>query len=180
MICAFQGDTSYPVVMKDDLVRQLPALDSKYETFKTYSGQTIQDIFSEEILQRSVLLKVHLLESVLLLNDGKGSFQLQRLPKESQFFPVYAIETGDFDHDGISDILLGGNLTRAKPETGIYSAGHGLFLKGNELGTWKAVPADSSGFFTRGEIRDFSIININGKQVIAVARNDENLHFYTF
>jgi hypothetical protein len=116
----------------------------------------------------------------MLINDGSGNFKSSPLPPECQFFPVYGMATGDFNHDGIKDILLGGNLSRAKPETGIYSAGQGLFLKGCGSGNWLAVPADSSGFFTRGEIRDIRIIKINGKSVISVARNNENLHFYTF
>ena len=180
IICAFNGDTAYPLAMKDDMVRQIPALGSTFETFRSYSGQTIHDIFSAEILQRSVVKQVHMLESAVLINNGTGSFLLHALPAESQLFPVYAITTGDFDHDGICDILLGGNLSRAKPETGIYCAGHGLFLKGNGAGAWSPVPADSSGFFTQGEIRDFEYIKINGKPVISVARNNENLHFYTF
>ncbi len=180
IICAFNGDTSYPVAMKDDLVKQIPALKQVYKTFKAYSGETIQDIFSEDILQRSVVLSATNLESSVLINNGQGSFQIKPLPASSQLSPVYAIETGDFDHDGLCDILLGGNMTRAKPETGIYSAGHGLFLKGCGNEVWRVIPADSSGFFSKGEIRDFKIIKIKGNNVIAVARNDENLHFYTF
>ncbi len=180
IICAFNGDTAYPVAMKDDLVRQIPVLDRKYETFKAYSGQTIHDIFSEEILQRSVVLQVNILESALLINDGQGAFRVKPLPTESQLSPVYAMVTGDFDHDAICDIVLGGNMTRAKPETGIYSAGHGLFLKGRGDENWRTIPADSSGFFTRGEIRDLAVIKIDGREVIIVARNNENLQFYTF
>jgi hypothetical protein len=180
IICQFNGDTSYPVVMKDDLVKQIPALGGVYKTFQSYSGQTISDIFSDDILQRSVVLKAHMLESVSLINDGQGHFQIRPLPAESQLFPVYAIATGDFDHDHLTDILIGGNLTRAKPETGIYKAGHGLYLQGRTDGNWNAIPADSSGFFSRGEIRDIRIIEISGNSEIAVARNNQNLHFYTF
>ncbi len=38
--------------------------------------------------------------------------------------------------DGICDILIGGNQSRAKPETGIYNAGYGLLLKGKTDATW--------------------------------------------
>ncbi|MDF1574757.1 MAG: VCBS repeat-containing protein [Bacteroidales bacterium] len=180
IISAYNGDSAYPVAMKDDLVRQIPALERKYETFLSYSGQTIGNMFSGEILERSVVLQARILESVILLNEGQEGFRIKALPAEGQLFPVCAISTGDFDHDGKCDILLGGNLSRAKPETGIYTAGQGLFLKRNGREDWVAVPPDSSGFSSRGEIRDFKIIKINGKQVIAVARNNENLHFYTF
>jgi hypothetical protein len=180
IICAYNGDTAYPVAMKNDIVNQIQVLERKYETFKSYSGQTIHDMFTEEILARSVVLKAYMLESVVLINEGQGPFLIKHLPALAQLFPVYAIHTEDFNKDGFCDILLGGNLSRAKPETGIYSAGHGLYLKGNGQGDWHAVPADSSGFFTRGEIRDFEILKINGKRVVSVARNNQNLHFYTF
>jgi hypothetical protein len=107
-------------------------------------------------------------------------FRIEFLPPASQLSPVYAIETGDFDRDGKRDIILGGNMSKAKPESGIYGAGHGLFLKGLGNDMWRAIPADSSGFFTRGDIRDFKIIKIDGNSMISVARNNENLHFYTF
>jgi hypothetical protein len=180
IICAYNGDTAYPVVMKDDLVKQIPGLGRNYETFQSYGGQTIKDIFSEEILQRSIVLQAHILESGLLINEGQGSLRFNPFPTRGQLFPVYAIAMGDFDHDHVFDILLGGNLTRAKPETGIYSAGHGLFLQGSGTGNWTVVPADSSGFFSKGEIRDIIAIKINGTHVLAVARNNQNLHFYTF
>jgi hypothetical protein len=180
IICAFNGDTSYPVAMKDDLVTQIPALGNVYKTFQSYSGQTIRDIFPEEILQRSLVLKVQMLESVLLINEQGKYFRVRPLPAESQLFPVYAIATGDFDRDHIMDILVGGNMSRAKPETGIYMAGHGLFLKGRPGGNLRALHPDSSGFFTRGEIRHIQTIEIKGKPKIAVARNNQNLHFYNF
>ena len=69
-----------------------------------------------------------------MMNDGNGSFKIVPLPSEAQFSPVYAIDADDYDNDGICDIILGGNQYRAKPQTGIYAAGYGLFLKGNNKG----------------------------------------------
>ncbi len=180
IISTYNGDSAYPLVMKNDLVAQIPSLERKYETFESYSGQSIQNIFSKEVLERSITLQAHMLESGLLMNDGQGSLRFKPLPVECQLFPVYAIATGDFNQDEECDILMGGNMTRAKPETGIYSAGHGLFLKGLGKGNYQGLPADSSGFFTQGEIRDIKIIKINGRPMIVVARNNQNLHFYTF
>ncbi len=180
ILCAFNGDTSYPVVMKNDLVNQIPGLETKYPSHVSYSHETIQDMFSPEILERSVVLKASILESCVILNKGSGPVTLKALPAEAQFSPVYAIAAEDFNHDGSCDLLLGGNLTRAKPETGIYSASYGLYLEGGGTGTWKAVPADSSGFLVRGEVRDMEIVKAGGKKMVAIARNNDILHFYTF
>ena len=180
VICTFNGDTLFPVVKKDDLVKQIPSLTEKYKKYADYRNQTIEDIFSPEILKRSVELNAKIMESCVLINKGNGSFHLQPLPAEAQFSPVYAIAADDFDHDGICDILIGGNQCRAKPETGIYDASYGLFLKGYAGNIWKSVSADSSGLFTRGEIRDFKILNIKGDPVVVVARNNNNLQFYKY
>ena len=180
IICRYIGETSYPVVKKDDLVRQIPSLQNKYKKFDDYKNQTIQDIFPSEILNRSVVLNARIMESCVMINTGSGSFHLIPLPFEAQFAPVYAIIADDFDHDGICDILLGGNQYRAKPETGIYDASYGLFLKGTNDTKWQYVSSLESGICIKGEIRDLKILKINGNQIIAVARNNDNLQFYKY
>jgi hypothetical protein len=99
---------------------------------------------------------------------------------KAQFSPVYAIIADDFDQDGICDILMGGNQYRAKPETGIYDASYGYFLKGDPSGRWHSVSSLKSGLFTKGEIRDLKILNIKGSRIIAVGRNNDNLQFYVY
>jgi hypothetical protein len=180
IICCYSGDKSYPVAMKDDLVKQIPSLAGKFKKYDDYKLTTIEDIFSPEVLKRSVKLSATYMESCMMINTGNGSFHLTPLPAEAQFSPVYAIYAEDFDHDGICDIILGGNQYRAKPETGIYDASYGLYLKGFAGGTWKSVQSLKSGFFTKGEIRDLKILNINGSRTIAVARNNDNLQFYKY
>jgi len=180
IICSYNGDKSYPVAMRDDLVKQIPSLATKYQKYEDYKDQTIEDIFPAEVLQRSIKLHSQIMESCLLINTGKGTFKLISLPKEAQFSPVYAIAADDFDHDGICDIIVGGNQERAKPETGIYDASYGLFLKGSSDFSWKPVPSTVSGFFTKGEIRDLECMNIKKARLMVVARNNDNLQFYKY
>lgn len=180
IICAYNENISYPVVMKSDLVKQIPTLEKKYIKFEDYKEQTIEDIFPNEVLQRSVKLNARFMESCVMINTGLGSFHLNILSVEAQFSPVYAIAADDFDDDGICDIVIGGNQYRAKPQTGIYNASYGLFLKGNTDGTWYAVPSIKSGFFTKGEVRDLQILNIFGSRIIAVVRNNDKLEFYKY
>lgn len=180
IICAWNGDKSYPVAMKDELVKQIPSLAGKFKKFNDYKNATIEDIFSPEILQRSFKLVARCLESSIMINTGESSFRITPLPQEAQFSPVYAICAEDFDHDGSCDIIIGGNQYRAKPETGIYDASYGLFLKGGEDRTFQPVSSLKSGIFTKGEIRDLKILNIKGNRIVAVARNNDNLQFYKY
>ena len=180
IICTWNGDKSYPVAMKDELVKQIPSLAKKYIKYDDYKDQTISDIFPADVLARSVKLYSTIMESCLMINSGDGSFHLTPLPAEAQFSPVFAINADDFDHDGICDIIIGGNQCRAKPQTGIYDASYGLMIKGTDKGTWQPVSAISSGFFTRGEIRDLKIIKIYGNPVLVVARNNDSLQFFKY
>ncbi|MEN8116047.1 MAG: VCBS repeat-containing protein [Bacteroidota bacterium] len=180
IICAFNGEKSFPVVMKDDIVRQIPTLGRKYKNFADYKEQTIEDIFSDVVLKRAVKLNVKVLESCVLINNGSDSFNLKPLPVEAQFSPVYAILADDLDNDGVDDLVIGGNQYRAKPETGIYGSDYGLFLKGNTDGTWESVPAIKSGLLIEGEIRDFEVLSVNENSIIVIAKNNDKLQFYRY
>ena len=101
IICAYNGDKSWPVVQRDDLLKQIPSLSSKYKKYADYASQSIEDIFSPDILKRSVKLNARILQSCVLINSGKGKFDMIPLPVEAQFSPVYALFADDMDQDGI-------------------------------------------------------------------------------
>jgi hypothetical protein len=180
IICGFRGDTSYPLVLKDDLLRQLPVLTSRYKKYADYVGQTIQDMFTPEILERSIVLPARVLESCMLINTGNGKLVLEPLPAEAQRAPVYAFLAEDLDGDGMCDLVLGGNQTRAKPQTGIYSASYGYYLKGSGNSSFKAVPPVISGISIRGEIRRLKILHVNGSRILVVVRNNDILKLLKF
>jgi enediyne biosynthesis protein E4 len=99
---------------------------------------------------------------------------------EAQYTPVYAIAAGDFDHDGICDIVLGGNQYRSKPEAGINDAGYGLFLKGEPGFKWKPLSQGESGLFVRGQIRDMETMMVKDKNILVIALNNNKLSFYEY
>ena len=161
-------------------MKQMPHLAKKYNTFESYKKQTIEDVFSEEELQGSVVHQAYMLETVLVLSDGNGGFNIRPLPRDAQLAPVYAILLQDMDQDGKTDILLGGNLHGVKPEVGRYDASYGLFLKGKGDGNFEAIPPRHSGLVLEGEIRDFELLNTKSGPVIIVARNNDRLQMYTY
>jgi enediyne biosynthesis protein E4 len=173
-----QGE-SYPMVLRNDLVTQIPSLKKKFLRFRSYPRKTIEDIFSADHLSQSIVLKANSLETALWLNDGER-FRKAELPVDAQFSPVYAIAVEDFDGDGFVDILLGGNLYRAKPETGIYAASYGTFLKGNGGAKFTAVPAASSGILVRGEVRGFVSLKVGTRNVLVVAKNNDDIDMYEY
>lgn len=121
-------------------------------------------------MKGAIKLEVQVFESSVLWNK-EGKLSLEPLPLKAQLAPVYAIETGDFNNDGTTDILLGGNQYRVKPEIGRYDASYGTFLSGNGNGNLTVQPS-STGWMLDGEVRDIVTVNVGGKRMIVVARSN--------
>ena len=179
ILCQYNGEKSYPLILRHDLVLQMPILKKKYLKYNSYKNQQITDIFEKEMLSSSIKLQANTLETVVYLNTGKGTFIKKQLPVEAQFSPVYAISINDFDGDSHQDILLGGNLYQAKPEVGRYDASYGLFLKGNGSGDFKPVLAKDSGFKLKGQTRGFSLLSVKNESILIVANNNEQAQTFT-
>jgi len=171
--CTYNGDFSFPFILRHDLLAQLPYLKKKYLKYAAYAGQTIQDMFDPVLLSKSIINKATMLESIVLMNKGNGKFEIRKLPMEAQLSPVYAICVKDIDRDGFEDIILGGNLYGVKPEVGRYDASHGAFLKGTGNGNFVSIPSHETGLFLDGQIRDIKIIQIKGREMLMVARNND-------
>ena len=180
VVCYYNGDSSYPIALKHDLVNQIPPLKEKYSKYVYYVNQTIEDIFTPEQIERSVKLEASQLKTSLFINDGNGSFRLQALPVSAQLSPVYAALVDDFNGDGNSDILLGGNLYSVKPEVGRYDASYGLYLEGKGDGTFRELKAQESGIQFEDEIRDIVSVKTAEGKLILVGRNNASLQIYKY
>jgi hypothetical protein len=73
---------------------------------------------------------------------------------------------------------MGGNLSRSKPETGIYSGSYGLVLKGDGHGNFNALSSTESGILIRGEVRSFRKINYRGQKTVLVGKNNEKMEVF--
>lgn len=154
VITYYLGGKSYPMLSRDDLIQQLPALKRKYVHYRDYADQTIGDIFSPDELKDADILTVNTLQSVYLENAGQGNWTIHPLPLAAQVAPVYAIGIADVDEDGKLDAILTGNLYGTRVKFGRYDANHGVVLKGDGRGGFKVVNARKSGLSIRAEIRD--------------------------
>jgi hypothetical protein len=175
VITCYNGDSSYPVSLRHDLVGALPYLKKKYLKYADYQHEKIENIFTADQLERAVKGEAEMMESSVLINKGNGTFSVKALPREAQLSPVYGIACGDYDGDGKTDILVGGNFYESKPEAGIYDASYGLLLKGDGQGNFRSLKAQQSGISIRGAIRDIIPLTIGRKKVILYAANNSSI-----
>ncbi|MEQ8413053.1 MAG: VCBS repeat-containing protein [Imperialibacter sp.] len=180
ILTQYNGDFSYPVALKHDLVMQLPGLKKKYLKYENFKGQKMEDIFTSEELANATRLTANILESVALINKSNGRFEIVRLPQEAQFSPIYAILANDFNQDGVTDLLLAGNLYDTKPEVGRYDASYGVMLQGNGQGGFKNVSAQQSGFSLKGQAREMALMKVGSQQMLLVANNNDALQMFVY
>ncbi|MBK9390671.1 MAG: VCBS repeat-containing protein [Bacteroidetes bacterium] len=180
IMCYYILGISYPFYSRDDLQAQLPFIRKKYPTYTSYADQKLTDIFTPEELKGARVLKATLFESCYIENTGNGQFKVKPLPGEAQYFPVYGIESADYNNDGNQDLIIGGNFTGTRIKFGEQDAGKGLMLSGDGKGGFTPLSDIQSGLFIRGEIRDIEKVKLaDGKQILIFALNNNISKTYT-
>ncbi|WP_203226897.1 VCBS repeat-containing protein [Confluentibacter flavum] len=179
ILCSYILGENYPVFSKDDLLGQLSKLKSRYVNYSDYADKKITDIFSEEDLKGSHILKATNFETSYLENLGDNRFQLSALPYTAQFSPIYGILVRDFNKDGYLDILFGGNFFGSRVKYGRYDANKGLLMLGNGSGQFQTVDNLESGLRIEGELRDILDVRMaNNTQLLIFAMNNGKLKIY--
>src|SRR3989441_467285 len=158
ILSVYNYRATYPIALRDELIKALPYLKARFPRYADYAGKTVTDIFSPAELAGATLKQAHTFATALARNNGDGSFTLVPLPRESQIAPVYGILARDVDGDGKTDLLLAGNFDGVQPEIGRMSASYGLVLRGDGKGNFTPLRAVESGFFVPGQARDIARI----------------------
>lgn len=172
IITQYVGNEAFPIVMLPDLIKQLPELKKKYVKHESYKNQTIDDIFTEEVLANSQISKVYMLESAIFLQSN-NRFEKKVLPFEAQISQVYASHVEDLNDDGLLDLMIAGNQKRVKPELGSNNSSYGSILMGTKEGQFQAMDLESSGLYVPNETRAIKKLKIGEKEVFLFIRNNE-------
>lgn len=178
VICSYQDGISYPVASLDELVSQMPFLGKKFTNYSDFGGKTVKDIFDKKTLNHSILKSAVLFESCLFLNNGDGTFKINKLPMMAQFSPVRDILVRDIDMDGKMDLVLAGNDYTVRPSMGRYDASYGWCLLGDTDYRFNALMPTKSGLKITGDARRILPIIVSGKKYLVAAVNDGDLQIF--
>jgi len=173
LLTCYNGDSSWPMSLRHDLVAALPYLKKKYLRYADYKNQSIEAVFTGEQIANATQLKAVCMESSVFINDQHGKFIRKALPPAAQLSAMYGIEVTDIDKDGNLDILLGGNFYESKPEAGIYDGTYGCLLKGDGKGGFESMKEAESGFWSIGAVRDMVILKTKSTQLLLLAINNQ-------
>ncbi|WP_439490470.1 VCBS repeat-containing protein [Algoriphagus sp.] len=177
ILTIYEGELSYPLVMKGTLLKQLPGLRKQLTDYASYRDKTIKDLFSQELLTNSIVLKAHTLETTLFINQGGTIFERKSLPSLIQSSPVYSIFSSR-NPDGTWEIIMGGNQSKIKPELGTNLGSYGWLLHGNNENDLRVIPAQQSGLYLPGEIRDIQTIRTGEGPRLLLVRNNNQIESF--
>ena len=170
-----KNGVSYPVAGRDEIVRPIPSLRSKYPSYASFGASRVEDIFPAAELAKARVLEARTFASAVAMAKGDGRFELRALPVAAQFAPVNATLVADFDGDGRADILAAGNFFGVTPVRGRYDASQGLLLRGDGAGGFVPASDAESGLAIPGQVRHLGVLRTARGPAIVIARNDEQV-----
>ena len=153
---------------KDLLVSQLPMLKKQYVAYKKFSESTFEETFTPALCEQAIHREVQELNSCWVENRGQNQWLLHPLPMIAQCSPIFALLPGDFNGDGKTDLLVGGNFYEVQPSIGRLDASFGSLLLNDGHGNWQPVEPAQSGYWLNGPVRDLQFV---GPGAILVTRS---------
>ena len=153
------------------LQKAIPDLSQRFPTHGAYASATIQDILGPRYSEAR-MVEAAQFESSIFLNQG-SHFEKTSLPTIAQLSPVFSINVGDVDGDGLEDVFLSQNYFGAASDISRDDGGHGLWLHGNGDGTFNVMDSSVTGITILGEQRGAALADFNhdGRVDLVVSQN---------
>ncbi|WP_229219087.1 VCBS repeat-containing protein [Dyadobacter sediminis] len=173
VLCRYFGNELYPVHPRDEMTSQMNFLKKRFIYYADYSKADIGKVFSKEELRDAKKMVCEAMQSVLVINQGNGKFEMKPLPAAAQLGSVYGICTADYNHDGHLDLMLSGNSYATESISGRLDAFSGLLLTGNGKGDFFPVKAAESGFLVEGDGKGLAEMTTgdHGRMILAAQNN---------
>lgn len=164
----------YPLLGLNELGAQMTHLFKKYTSYKSFGGQTVEDIFGKKALSESTTLTVHTLQSGYLKNEG-GQFIFMPFGESLQTAPITAFVSHDFDGNGQQEVLAAGNYFGVKPFHGRLDSFPGALLKSDGSSTL-GYPLGLD--LAQKSVRHLTVLSLHTKDYLLVTFNNDKAQVY--
>lgn len=164
---------------RDEMIKQLILIRRRFQKYAPFGLATVQDVFPGKELDSAIILKTNTFSSSYIENKGGNNFEINPLPNEAQFAPIYGIQTRDVNNDGWLDAVLNGNDYGMELIQGLADAMSGVVLINDQKGGFLPMSIEESGFYTRGENRTLSQLIMQDKTILFQMINLDSLALFT-
>ncbi|MEO8910128.1 MAG: VCBS repeat-containing protein [Gemmatimonadaceae bacterium] len=168
----------YPISGLTPLGREIYSLGIRFPTYGSFAEASIEQLFGAGRLSSALHYQTDTFASVYLHNEGGGHFGLSPLPNLAQIAPLKGLLAHDVDGDGHLDLIVGGNLYDAEPNTPRADAGNGLWLRGDGKGRFTPVPPQQSGFLAPGNVSGLALVKTRSGSAVIVTNSGGSLQTF--
>lgn len=170
----YYGNQAHPKHTLDGIFAHYPSIRRKFPRYKNYSNAVLADMFTSEDLNGATILSIQNFSTSVFINNGDGTFKVERLPVRAQFSEIHGILPADLNGDGKVDLLLSGNNYGTDVEMGRSDANFGCVLINEGEGQFKALTKLESGFSVLGDSRGVYSIQQENNPFFLVLRNQDS------
>ena len=149
----FVNGIEHPVVSRDKIVNQIPAIKNRFQDYHSYASASFQDLFKSAEKEGMMILEADHFESSYIENIGQGKYELHALPLSIQLSTIQDILIQDINDDRHLDAILIGNNYSPDVSLGRIDAFRGAVMLGKGDGTFQIENGDDTGMIVAGDAR---------------------------
>ena len=153
--------------------KQMPVIRKKYIFATDFARASLGDIVGEGKLKDAQVLSADYFQNAVLVNDGKGIFEVKPLGYKAQWTPFYDAQIIDANGDKLPDVLIMGNFYNCNIQMGRYDSDFGTVLINR--GNCNFTPEPLKGLQVKGQVKHLKNIKLKSGNAIVAARNDDKL-----
>jgi len=156
-----EGGVELPRLGRSHLIRYLGSKRARASSYADVGNTSLQDLISAELLSEARVLMVNTMDSVVLINDGGGHFDLRPLPTIAQVAPMFGTALVDLDADGNLDLAAAQNDFAYAERVGRAHGGVGLLMLGLGDGNFEPVAPELAGLLAPIDGRSLTVADLN-------------------
>jgi len=160
-----------PIRGKECSTQQTPFLGEKIGSFNQFAISSLSEIYGEDRLENATHYKAYNFSSIILKNNGNGTFKQLKLPEIAQFSPTLGVTILD-SKNKFPAIFGIGNVYDSEVETIRYDASQNYLLLNSGM---QFQNSSDTSFLTTEEAKAIETITINKKTHLLILNKNSAL-----
>ncbi|MTI19962.1 VCBS repeat-containing protein, partial [Fulvivirga sp. RKSG066] len=151
--------------------QQMPFIAQKFRTYDAFANASIYDVYGDRLMS-AYQAEITETRSLILINEGDESFDIQYLPFDAQLGPILSSIAIDLNDDDVEDLIVAGSIYDTEPETPRFDSSLGTVLISNGENNYQVKTNDEVNLFVDGNVKSLALLNFQGNKYLLATKND--------